>query len=155
VAKYYAGVGSRETPTQICEFMTDIAKYLESKDYVLRSGGADGADTAFSKGCSNKDIWTPFDDVPVWTKVFVDHFHPAPDKLKPFVRLLMQRNAVQILGVDGNEPVDFVICWTKDGKFSGGTGQALRIADYYNIPIYNLYHTDVYEKIKKKIGGFT
>jgi hypothetical protein len=31
-----------------------------------------------------------------------------------------------------------VVCWTSDGKASGGTGQAIRIAKYYEIPTYNL-----------------
>lgn len=154
VVKYYAGVGSRQTPKWMCEFMTDVAEYLERKGYILRSGGAEGADTAFEKGASYRSqIFTAGKDqyFPMWTDVFVDHFHPAPDRLKPFSRKLMQRNALQVLGTDGNTPVEFVVCWTKDGKFSGGTGQALRISDYYNIPIYNLYYNDVYEKIKEKV----
>ena len=153
MVKYYAGIGSRDTPKWICEFMTNVAEYLEGKGYILRSGGAEGADTAFENGCykTNADIWEPNDYLPRWTSVFVDHFHPAPDKLKPFARKLMQRNALQILGLEGDEPVEFVVCWTKDGKFSGGTGQALRIADYYNIPIYNLYYNEVYEKIKGRV----
>lgn len=47
----------------------------------------------------------------------------------------------QVLGYDLKTPSDMVICWTKDGGASGGTGQALRIAKDYNIPIYNLYNT--------------
>ena len=153
VVKYYAGIGSRDTPKLICEFMTNVAEYLEGRGYVLRSGGAEGADTAFEKGAHRAGIYTTNQPIPIWTDVFVDHFHPAPDRLKPFARKLMQRNALQVLGSDGNTPVEFVVCWTKDGKFSGGTGQALRISDYYNIPIYNLYYNEVYEKIKGSVYG--
>jgi len=52
----------------------------------------------------------------------------------------MIRNSHQIFGWDMLKESDFIICWTKDGKFSGGTGQALRIADHYGIKIYNLYN---------------
>lgn len=50
---YYAGVGSRETPQDILNTMYKIGKYLASKGYTLRSGGAIGADTAFENGCDS------------------------------------------------------------------------------------------------------
>lgn len=50
VKKYYTGVGARETPKDICKLMEDIAFKLASKDYILRSGAAQGADTAFEEG---------------------------------------------------------------------------------------------------------
>jgi hypothetical protein len=53
--KYYAGIGSRETPYHICKMMTDIAKRLSSLDYVCRSGGADGADDGPVLGASGLD----------------------------------------------------------------------------------------------------
>ena len=33
------------------------------------------------------------------------------------------------------------------GKESGGTGQALRIAAHYDIPIYNLYFPEKYKEV--------
>lgn len=48
--KYYTGIGSRETPKDICKLMEDIAFKLASKDYILRSGAAQGADAAFEEG---------------------------------------------------------------------------------------------------------
>ena len=60
--KYYAGIGSRETPKEICNKMTEIASLLEKQDFVLRSGGAQGADHAFEIGISDQlmmDIYLP------------------------------------------------------------------------------------------------
>lgn len=37
--KYYTGIGSRKTPIEILDFMTEIAIYLNKKKYILRSGG--------------------------------------------------------------------------------------------------------------------
>lgn len=48
--KYYAGIGSRNFPAAVLENMTKIAARLEKAGYTLRSGGAGGADTAFSLG---------------------------------------------------------------------------------------------------------
>lgn len=50
MSKAYAGIGSRQTPPAILEIMREIAVYMYERDYVLRSGGADGADTAFEGG---------------------------------------------------------------------------------------------------------
>lgn len=150
----YAGIGSRETPWETLEKMTEIATYLEKHKWVLRSGGAQGADQAFEAGLrngNNAQIFYPQDRIPLWTNVFTDMFHPAPDKLSGFVRKLMDRNAMQILGVDGNSPVEMVICWTKDGKASGGTGQALRIAEYYNIPVFNLKNEGALDELREFI----
>lgn len=52
-------------------------------------------------------------------------------------RRLQARNSHQILGWDLNSHSDFVICWTKGGKGNGGTGQAIRIAKDYNIPVFD------------------
>lgn len=51
--KYYSGLGSRETPGLILAIMTDIAKHLGERGYVLRSGAADGADSAFEEGADS------------------------------------------------------------------------------------------------------
>ena len=48
--KYYTGIGSRQTPKDILKLMEDIAFKLAQKGYILRSGAAGGADTAFEDG---------------------------------------------------------------------------------------------------------
>jgi len=48
--KYYTGIGSRETPADILELMKSIAYMLYFQGWSLRSGGAEGADTAFEYG---------------------------------------------------------------------------------------------------------
>jgi hypothetical protein len=147
--KYYAGIGSRETPRDVQDVMRSIAFKLSKLSYCLRSGGADGADTAFERGAKHKQIFLPWDDfnfrksdgisyiVPPFVPEYVEKFHPAPSKLGPGAKLLMSRNTYQVLGPELNDPVSFVLCWTKDGKASGGTGQAIRIAESLNIPVFN------------------
>lgn len=146
--KYYAGIGSRYTPVEIQEKMTLIAERLSRHSYCLRSGGAPGADIAFQKGSTHKQIFLPWAGfngnkgadfiVPKVNVEFVRKYHPKPNSLSEAGLKLMSRNSYQVLGLELNDPVEFVICWTKDGKASGGTGQALRIAKDYNIPIFNL-----------------
>lgn len=160
--KYYAGIGSRETPRDVCLQMTAIAKRLASLGYTCNSGGADGADTAFERGAViNRQIFLPWDgfngkhvetmnkfhntwkySVPPFNGDLVRKYHPKPDALSDAGWKFMSRNSYQVLGNDLNTPVEFVLCWTKDGKASGGTGQAIRIANDKGIPVFNL-KTDI------------
>lgn len=48
--KYYSGVDSRKTPPNILDLMTKVAQKLAGQGWVLPSGGADGADSAFETG---------------------------------------------------------------------------------------------------------
>lgn len=67
---------------------------------------------------------------------------------------LQARNSYQILGLDLNTPSNFVICWTKNGKGSGGTGQAIRIARAYNIPIFDAGYWNDIEDVRKELKLF-
>lgn len=144
--KLYAGIGSRETPDDILEEMKLIASKLANLDYTLRSGGALGADSAFELGCDyifgSKEIYYSKHATPKAIELALK-FHPNPEALKrkgDYVLGLMGRNMQIISGLNLDKNVDFVVCWTKDGKASGGTGQAIRYVESLNIPIYNLFN---------------
>jgi len=67
MSKFYAGIGSRETPEEVQDMMTEIASYLEDKGYMLRSGNANGADQAFAKGVKRAaQIWLPWMEFNQW-----------------------------------------------------------------------------------------
>lgn len=148
--RYYAGIGSRQTPDDVLAEMTTIAHILQENGYILTSGGADGADSAFEAGAGDlKRIfipWNGFNDrhdgiIKGGSKkaaAIAEQFHPVWYKLTQGAKKLHTRNVCQILGDDLETPVEFVVCWTKDGKASGGTGTAIKIAEHYNIPVYNL-----------------
>ena len=162
--KYYSGIGSRETPIEIQNTMSTIASKLEDRGYILRSGGASGADEAFESGVkdhSNMQIFLPFEGfnnknagvgyLSKYSEKDVDnannsviHFHPLGHSLKGKIHTIMGRNFFQVCGLEGENFSDFVLCWTPDGatkkttRGTGGTGQAIRIANYLDIPVYNL-----------------
>lgn len=157
---YYAGIGSRETPKEFLDLFTKVAKYLSKKGCVLRSGGACGSDKAFELGATNKEIFLPWKGfegsnsnlVVQDGKAFdiASKYHPRWNYLSQGAKKLQARNSHQILGYDLESPSDFVICWTKGGKGNGGTGQALRIAKDYNIPIFDCgKYSDVRECAKE------
>jgi hypothetical protein len=60
MSKSYAGIGSRKTPENIMTLMQRVAARLENNGYRLNSGGAEGADQAFAKGCTNKVVYIPW-----------------------------------------------------------------------------------------------
>ena len=169
MTKYYAGIGSRTTPPDVLEIMSRTATILSQNGYVLRSGGASGADTAFEKGSTSSEVYLP------WTKfngncshlivtdaaiAMAAEYHPLWDRLPRTVRMLMGRNCHQILGMNLNAPVKFVLCYTPDGCESsrnrtsktGGTGLAISVADAHKIPIFNLKNSTALSRLSAFIG---
>src|SRR4051794_35199053 len=59
MAKIYTGIGSRQTPAEVLALMTRIAQALDAEGYILRSGEAAGADTAFAQGATRREIFLP------------------------------------------------------------------------------------------------
>jgi len=141
---FYAGIGSRRTPAEICLFMTALAGWLEDYGATLRSGGADGADTAFANGvadCDNRIIYRPRKATKEAMAVAERH-HPAWYACTEFAKRLHGRNSMIILGPDLQTPVRFVVCWCPDER-RGGTALGIKIAKANSIPVYNLYgHLD-------------
>lgn len=150
--RFYAGVGSRQTPTELIEKMKEVAFGLASLDWVLRSGGAEGADKSFEQGCDEangkKEIYYAKDATPAAFQL-AKEVHPAWYSMSPYAKKLHARNCFQILGRDLKTPCRFVLCWTKDGadgtkvatsRDTGGTGQAIRIAARYHVPVINMFH---------------
>lgn len=133
--RYYAGIGSRDTPDYVLVKMKRMAETLSYM--TLRSGGAIGADSAFEEGASKKEIFTA-NDVTEAAIELSSKYHPNWEACSKHAKKLHGRNAMIILGKDLDSPVEFVICWTKNGKGGGGTGQALRIAKDYGIKIHDL-----------------
>lgn len=136
----YTGVGSRKTPVPMMDLMTRIAQRMEAAGYILRTGDADGADYAFKRGASpgKRQVLNMHHATPDAHRVAAQ-YHPAWDSLRSTVKALHARNAQQVLGYYLDKPSRCVICWTPDGKASGGTGQAIRIAIGHGIPVYNLH----------------
>jgi hypothetical protein len=152
--KFYAGIGSRRTPDNVLRIMEHFGSSLSSA-YVLRSGGADGADSAFERGCDSesgvKEIYLPWYNFNYKTGIvvhnksvldkadqIVQRLHPKYRSLSIGARKLHIRNCFQILGADLKTPVDFVLCWYPDSFPSGGTATAVNLAHRLKIPVYVL-----------------
>lgn len=143
----YAGIGSRQTPVPVLDTMHNLAAMLGASGTLLRSGGAGGADTAFEAGArlvgGPVEIMTALNASrqPAWFN-HARKYHPVWDTLQRPAQQLHARNSAIILGHRLDKPVDFILCWTPGGAVAGGTGQALRIAPDYSIPVFNLHDAD-------------
>lgn len=196
----FSGIGSRETPPDVCRDMAAISAAACSRGFTLRSGGAGGADLACEDQVPEhrKEIFLPwkgfngsssryypapvsdasiaaatarlapsfdpsrildFDgakadpiDVAGRALLIARHFHPAWDRCSQGAQKLHTRNVPQVLGQTLSSPVKFVLCWTKDGGASGGTGQAIRIANALGIPVLNLQNRLVRQRVLSFLG---
>ena len=163
----YAGIGSRKTPPEILALMRRIAASLQQRGWLLRSGGADGADSAFEQGAGlSKEVflpWKAFNNNPslLFTPSseamsLAGDLHPGWRHLSPPARKLMARNCHQILGQALTTPAMVVIAWTPDGceshatrsRVTGGTGQAISLASLRGIPVVNLKNEDAMPRLR-------
>ena len=168
---YYSGIVSRTAPKDVLVMMEKIGRILAQKGFILRSGAAEGCDTAIEKGCDSvngkKEIYLP------WPK-FMDHksdlfnHHPRAEEIAfqyhpnlysqnaPVVKL-MTRNSHQVLGKDMKTKSKFIVCYCpvdKNGVLQGGTSQAIRVAEGEGngkIKIFNLFFKDKLEDLKEYI----
>lgn len=154
----YTGVGSRNTPSSVLLEMKSLAQTLARNKFFLRTGGADGADTAFEEGAklegNQYQLFLPsagfngrdgFSNITEASMKMAARYHPAWSRCPSFVRMLHARNAYQVLDVHLNKPSAFLVCWTQDGATThaersmdtGGTGTAISIASEYGVPVFN------------------
>jgi len=155
--RYVTGVGSHETPLDIRSKIFQLSKILISSGFILRSGGANGADSyweeAFDRYMGRKEIFLPwrgfnknrstlYNEPPQEAYDIAAKIHPVWHKLSASVKNLHARNVLQVLGKDLQTPSELVVCWTSDGKASGGTATAINLAKEHQIPVYNLFNKE-------------
>lgn len=169
--RYYTGIGSRETPLHITELMNRIGEICADHNIILRSGGAEGADSAFEVGCDSvngeKEIFIPWNNFngrrssmkgvyvrgnDVHSRVIAHSLHPVFDRLGRGAQALHTRNVNQVLGKDSGspEPSSFVLFYapeTSSGNVKGGTATAVNLAKRNNIPCWNMWSNSSYDQI--------
>jgi hypothetical protein len=175
----YAGIGSRRTPGEIAAAMDALAYRLADRGWLLRTGGAAGADQAFLAGAlqggGEVELYLPWPDferdaLARWgapslklqrpdqrAYPLAEAAHPAWERLSRGGRSLQARNVHQVLGPTLDRPVNVVICWTPCGSLdglpgnSGGTGQALRLIARHapQARVFNLARAEHLQRIRR------
>lgn len=143
--KTYAGIGNRHIPDSARAAMEDIGAGLARLGWSLRSGGAEGADSAFEAGHLSAfpmghreriEILRPSICTEAARAVAALH-HPAWGACTDHARNLLGRNVQIILGPDLDAPVNLVLAYCVDTT-RGGTALALRVASEHGIRVVNL-----------------
>jgi hypothetical protein len=166
---YITIVGSRATPGNICTEITKIATEFAQENWIIRSGGANGADLAAELGVDlaqgEKEIylpWKKFNGNP--SNLIAPEFPNWCDALtilsgiydmsapKSFIKL-HGRNVYQVLGKDLKSPSKALVCFTEGGKIVGGTATAINLALKNDIPVFNIGQLGV-SKTKELLAQF-
>lgn len=159
----YAGIGPRNTPERVRDFMTTLGAELERMGFILSSGDGIGADQAWAEEVKpeNTRIFlagtkplVPHGIVPDFEQdqwAFAnEHFQKHRGGLSltsqsAYVQYLFMRNLNILVGANIYEPVlvDFVAYWyDKDcpNGWAGGTGHTVSMArsPELNIPCFNI-----------------
>lgn len=173
--KYYTGIGSRATPKDKLDLITEISEILSKKGYILRSGKAEGADYAFEVGAEEAELYIPWSGFcsdrnvntnhrvyvrgsDVESKRIASNLHPAWDRLSRGASALHTRNVNQVLGKNSSDPdpSEFVIFYAEEkrnGDVKGGTATAVKLARNLNIPTLNLLNVETSEDVLDWIEG--
>jgi hypothetical protein len=169
----YTGIGSRKTPENVLKLMQAIEFRLGSLDIRLRSGGAEGADSAFETGArrANKEhpgpepliflpypgfrgksgiTFAPNSQIQKEATRIIRDIHPAWDLCSDFAKKAHSRNAFQVLGSDLRTPSHFLVFYAEvsRGEIQGGTRTAVVLAQKFQIPCFNLFYSSAKSELK-------
>lgn len=178
---YYTGVGSRNTPVWCRLAMEDIATSLAGKGYSLRSGSAQGADSAFEIGADNAcgagDIYIPWSGFGTGRPTMFKDYHvltnkqfevardlyietgiiPHFNEMKQASQKLHARNYLQVVGHGVTVNPSKVCLYYAEGDWitgepEGGTRSAVMLSRHFGVPIYNLMNQEHFKKVQKITG---
>lgn len=163
--KPYAIVANNDAPAEILVKFQEIAHYLESKGYTLRTRGMEGADDAVEKTVQRIEVHLPWREFNGKQSKFTFNtdrafaiakmFHPTFDTMKKGIQAFLASNARLVMGDKMVSPALFLICWTEDGAESirsrtsrtGFAGHPIAIASALGIPVFNLSKPDAQQRL--------
>ena len=166
--KYFSAVGKITTPPTVKDRIVEELKKYVTFGYILRSGGAKGADTIFAQtymemggkveiylpwnGYNGKFLGHDYINQNCCIMVTPEAFNIAYELDEKWnerteaTKVLDARNVHIYCGFKiGKEPLsDFVVYFDDhpENKDSG-TQRGLKVADKFKIPKINLYHYDI------------
>lgn len=175
----FTGVGSRRLDAYGEVLCRSVAAVIKDLGYILSTGDAtEGCDAVFWTCFPRKQRFRfgPYnpEKKPKYGTIvirdgtesykrahyFAGFLHPAYRFLPQWMKELHLRNVFQVLGSNLDHPTEFLLCWTPDGaenakatsKKTGGTGTAIRCADKFGVPVFNLQRPDAIPRLEQYLG---
>ena len=151
-------IGTRRLSPGWRKLLLEFSRAMSEAGWWVRTGAATGCDQTWAEHMRGPQVslylpWPTYEKE--WwqgsgyriqyrptkeAEKITARYYPRPWKeVKPGVRLLHARNVHIILGPKCDKPADLVLCYTVDGGVSGGTGQGIRIAEGFGIPVLNVH----------------
>lgn len=151
-----AGIGNRNIPKEASSKLFDLGRLIAERNYLGLSGNSNGSDEFFAKGVNsvnpslmnlylpwnsfNKNFILPENKVRLLSKedkakciAIASEHHPNWSACSFGAKSCLARNVAIV--TDAN----VVFCYSDPNSKSGGTKHAVRIANAYQIPVYNLF----------------
>lgn len=182
-------IGSTELTEYEWTLCSALGYYITEKGFSMRSGRAPGADQAFQNGAErfmatgdhirDHQIFLPWKSFEHDNAFTSNHWaysnytpeeigraneicatvHPVWGVLTSGQRAFHTRNVFQSLGLNCNEPSDFLICCAAENKKTqlpmGGSRTAFKIAQDHGTPCLNIRHLSqdlIYDWVDKRIA---
>jgi hypothetical protein len=168
VYKAYAVTGNKECPPHILGRVKNIVSKLDKANFVLRTGGLEGAEETAETSVTNQlniELHLPWKEFAGKTSKFMYSnelvkgiakiFQPSFDTLPLPVQGFLSKNVRLVYGKDGKSPAMFVVVYSEDGAESpsektpktGNILHVLSLAAATHIPIFNLGKPDAEERL--------
>jgi len=160
--KIIAIIGSRETPNDQLKKIEQIAEFFAKKGWILRTGGAKGADEFGLKGFkkvpgSKVELYLPWQGHEnhkgiLWSKENWDEaskHHPHWETMSLNSKIFHSRNVSIALGLDNKSLPDLMVSWTENGEEIGGSMMCLKLARLNKILSFNLGSKTGLTKLRK------
>lgn len=163
----YAVVGNRDTPAGALALAKDMAAKLASRGFTARLGGMDGLDKTIADALTPQAYelqlpWKNFGGFESKTSysspevmAIAKHFSDTWDTLKLPIQGFLGKNVRVLLGEKTKSIAMFLVVHSEDGaehirevtSRTGSVGHAIKIANHFNIPVFNLQKQDALTRL--------
>ena len=169
--KPYAVVGNKEFPTDLIPKLTSIVKKLDSLGYTARTGSMKGLDVCVEELTTNVELqlpWKNFNNKESKNTysspeilAIAKSLQPGFDELALPIKGFLAKNVRVLLGGKGISRAIFLLCHSEDGADSArqvtsrtaSVGHAIKVADKFNIPVFNLKNDNVEEQLMSYLNA--
>ncbi len=169
--KPYAVVGNKEFPTDLIPKLTSIVKKLDSLGYTARTGSMKGLDVCVEEITTNVELqlpWKNFNNKESKNTysspeilAIAKSLQPGFDELALPIKGFLAKNVRVLLGGKGISRAIFLLCHSEDGADSArqvtsrtaSVGHAIKVADKFNIPVFNLKNDNVEEQLMSYLNA--
>lgn len=168
--KPYGVVGNRDWPADMNQRVIDLVKKLSGLGFVPRTGYMDGLEKVVADAAPDTELQLPWKNFAEKESkntysspevlAIAKHFSIGFDELKLPIKGFLGKNVRVLLGSKSISRSVFLLCYSEDGAETtrqvtgrtGTAGHAIKVACFFNIPVFNLSDKDAEQKLFSYLG---